>query len=121
MCGAENTNDILDALHRIYPEISVVLTKGEIGSEFIDKNGEKYSSGAIKCDVVDTTAAGDTFTGYFLHELFERMRPEDALLAASVASGISVTRKGASPSIPFSDEVRRYTKAHFRPQQNHRQ
>lgn len=119
MCETENTDGILNALHRIYPNISVVLTKGESGSEFIDKNGDKYSSGAIKCDVVDTTAAGDTFTGYFLHELFECMRPEKALLAASVASGISVTRKGASPSIPFSEEVRRYTKAHFRPQQNH--
>ena len=110
--GAGDNDEILNSLHRKYPNMSVLLTVGENGSAFIDKKGNKYYCDAITCDAVDTTAAGDTFTGYFLHDLFEHAKPDKALLTASVASGISVTRKGASPSIPFSKEVIRYSEEH---------
>lgn len=106
--GSDNEEDIIRILKSKYPNTSVVLTKGAKGACFIDAKGKRYYSDAIECDVVDTTAAGDTFTGYFLHELYINSDPEKALRIASVASGISVTQKGASPSIPSSQEVLKY-------------
>ena len=54
---------------------------------------------------MDTTAAGDTFTGFFLATLAEGESPEVALQRASKASAIAVTRPGASDSIPTLEEV----------------
>ena len=59
---------------------------------------------------VDTTAAGDTFTGYFFTELLSGADPESALRIASAASAIAVSRAGASPSIPTKDEVLAFLK-----------
>lgn len=105
LCGCEDENRIFDYLGNTYPGISVVLTKGEEGSSFLSKSGDRYYAQAASCDAVDTTAAGDTFTGYFLETLFQNCDPNCALQTASVASGISVTRKGASSSIPKLEEV----------------
>ena len=54
---------------------------------------------------VDTTAAGDTFTGYFLAGLTEGMPVPQALEMSAKASSIAVTRPGAVPSIPYRKEV----------------
>jgi ribokinase len=54
---------------------------------------------------VDTTAAGDTFTGFFFTTLFEGAAPEKALLLATAASSIAVSRAGAAVSIPTRAEV----------------
>ena len=57
------------------------------------------------CETVDTTAAGDTFTGYFLAGLIEGMPIPQILKMSAKASSIAVTREGAVPSIPYRDEV----------------
>ncbi len=114
LCAPEGSSDIPAALHSRYPNTAVLLTKGEDGSEFISRDGRRSAAAAIKCKAVDTTAAGDTHTGYFLHTFLAHGNPEQALKTASIASGISVTRKGASPSIPFAEEVRAYEKARCR-------
>lgn len=106
--GSDDTESIRSVLKETYPNTSVVLTKGAAGAWFIGANDETYYSEALPCSAVDTTAAGDTFTGYFLHELSRSDDPSEALRVASIASGISVTRKGASPSIPFRKEVCEY-------------
>jgi ribokinase len=54
---------------------------------------------------VDTTAAGDTFTGYFFTAVGNGKTPEEALRIATKASDITVTRKGAAESIPFAWEI----------------
>jgi len=105
LSGAYDEDDIIDNLKKRYPELLIVFTKGESGSVFVDKEGRRFKAEAITCDVVDTTAAGDTFTGYFLNELLHSNDPEKALHIASFASGISVTKKGASPSIPLFEDV----------------
>ena len=56
---------------------------------------------------VDTTAAGDTFTGYFIAGLAQGLALKDAMARASQAAAISVTRPGAAGSIPRQDEVER--------------
>ena len=59
-----------------------------------------------KVQAVDTTAAGDTFTGFFFAAMAEcNVSVEDALMRASKASSISVTRPGAAASIPTLNEV----------------
>ena len=105
LSGFESEMDILESLKKKYPNLSILLTKGENGSVFLDERGELFKSDAVQCKAVDTTAAGDTFSGYFLDEVFKSNDPQKALRIASVAASISVTRKGASSSIPFSGEV----------------
>lgn len=56
---------------------------------------------------VDTTAAGDTFTGYFIAAMIEGRSVSDALRMAAKASSIAVSRPGATPSIPTVDEVKK--------------
>ena len=87
-----------------YPELKVVLTLGKNGSVFVNVNQELRQA-AFKVDVVDTTAAGDTFLGYFVAELSKGTDYSQILKIASVASAITVSRKGAAPSIPNRSEV----------------
>lgn len=56
-------------------------------------------------EVADTTAAGDTFTGFFIGGLVQGMDAAAALEWAAKAAAIAVSRQGAAPSIPSRDEV----------------
>ncbi len=106
LTGSNDPLRIAEAIHKQYPGMNVLLTLGEEGSLFVDKSGEKFRCGIYETEAVDTTAAGDTFTGYFLTEYLSSGNAGTALETASVASGISVSRPGASQSIPFLSEVR---------------
>ena len=87
-----------------YPELKVILTLGKDGCVFVNANQELRQA-AFKVDVVDTTAAGDTFLGYFVAELSKGTDYSQILKIASAASAITVSRKGAAPSIPNKSEV----------------
>jgi ribokinase len=54
---------------------------------------------------VDTTAAGDTFTGFFIANYYKTCDPKESLRIASIASSLAVSRKGATCSIPNISEV----------------
>ena len=54
---------------------------------------------------MDTTAAGDTFTGYFIAAVIEDRSVQEALRMAAKASSIAVSRPGATASIPVRSEV----------------
>lgn len=95
----------LDLLQQRYPKSAIVLTLGSAGAVYRGPEGE-FSHGIYKVPVVDTTAAGDTFTGYFVTEIARGVDPKRALATASVASSIAVSRKGAAPSIPTLTEVK---------------
>lgn len=112
MAGCSDPDGILDALHARYPHLNVVLTLGGDGSVFQDKSGARFAGGIHKVEAVDTTAAGDTFTGFFLSELLHDGDAEKALQVAAVAAGIAVSRKGAEPSIPLMEEVKQVLKPH---------
>ena len=56
--------------------------------------------------VGDATAAGDTFTGFFLAAALGGETVAEALRLASAASSLAVSKKGASSSIPTIEEVR---------------
>jgi len=95
---------ILDTLGTKYPQATVVLTLG--GDGVTCRRGiETLSHPAYPVEAKDTTAAGDTFTGYFLAGLCRGAGLMDCLREASAASAIAVTRPGAAPSIPARTEV----------------
>ena len=54
---------------------------------------------------MDTTAAGDTYTGFFLAGVLGGREAEWAMRYAATAAAIAVTRPGAAPSIPSRQEV----------------
>lgn len=85
----------------------MVLTLGAGGAYFMAADGQRSYCPAAPCQCVDATAAGDTFTGYFLTEYLERGDAAEALGLAAAASAIAVSRKGASSSIPRREEVLR--------------
>lgn len=104
--GSSDPENAWEILHQKYPELSVVLTLGKDGSICYSKD-QVIRQEAMKVEAVDTTAAGDTFTGYFLASVMEGRELAACMERATIASGISVTREGAAPSIPSSDEVYR--------------
>lgn len=91
-------------LHGRWPKLRTVITLGSAGSvlctpdEIIHQRAETVS-------VVDTTAAGDTFTGYFLACLAKGLPYRVCMETAAKAAAVSVTRKGAAASIPYMAEL----------------
>jgi len=104
LTGKKDADEILTELRKKYPDAVFVLTLGSKGAVYDDKN-IRCRHGIYDVEVVDTTAAGDTFTGYFICEIMSGSSPEKALEIASKASSLAVSRKGAAPSIPMREEV----------------
>lgn len=102
--GEKEPEKIVSGILGKYPDSAVVLTLGKDGVVYADKN-VRERHGIYKVPVVDTTAAGDTFTGYFLAAIAEGLSVKEVLSRASRASSIAVSRKGAAPSIPLLKEV----------------
>ena len=102
--GKTQPEGMLDELLRRYPACHVVLTLGERGSVYADAT-QRIAQGIVSAHIVDTTAAGDTFTGYFIHALLQGKAIRQALKTAACASAITVSRPGAGRSIPAAEEV----------------
>lgn len=108
LAGTEAPEGIMEHMRKAYPQARVVLTLGKDGSWYFDRDTVLRQK-AYSVAAVDTTAAGDTFTGYFLSALLREMPVSQALDLASRASALAVTRRGAVPSIPTWDEVQAFT------------
>ena len=102
LCDTEKAS--LEQLAARFPHAMLVYTMGSRGAS-VYADGKTYHQDAIRVKAVDTTGAGDTFTGYFLAAIGEGMGIEDALLLATKAAAIGVTRPGAFVSIPARAEV----------------
>ena len=96
---------ILEQLCGRYPSARVCITLGKEGALFHSAETGTLRQKSYPVKAVDTTAAGDTFVGYFLHELTSGTPPAQALEFACRASAITVSRPGAIPSIPLREEV----------------
>lgn len=104
LSGKRDALDIVDSLLQKFPESNILLTLGKEGCIF--KNASLFvSHPSYKVKAVDTTAAGDTFTGYFLAMIARGGEVDKALQIASFAAALAVSREGASSSIPFLEEV----------------
>ncbi|GAO18134.1 hypothetical protein UVI_02036830 [Ustilaginoidea virens] len=88
---------------------NVIVTLGGRGVYYATRSGEKALVPALKANVVDTTAAGDTFVGSYALAVARGAESDfdihAAVLAANAASAITVSRKGAQVSIPWKDEL----------------
>ncbi len=110
LSGSEDPDRVLDAMEERYPDAHIVLTLGKRGSVY-RYHGMTVPQSAFPVEAVDTTGAGDTFTGYFLagFTAIEEEVTEEAIKKvmerASLASSITCTRKGAAPAIPTAAEV----------------
>lgn len=103
----EKEEDLLDAFIGRFPEMKIIMTLGSQGSVYKDKD-QLARQGAYRVKAVDTTAAGDTFTGYLFGGLLSGQPVEVAMDMASRASAMAVMTKGAAPSIPWRSEVERF-------------
>lgn len=102
--GEKEPEKILEKIKTLYPHAKIVLTLGGDGSVYQDETGI-YHQGIFKVKAVDTTAAGDTFTGYFISSILDGMPVQEGLELAAKASAIAVSRPGATASIPLREEV----------------
>jgi len=104
MTGETDFRRICRAMANRFPKAMTILTVGDQGVWFEDKNRLLHVK-AEKVKPVDTTAAGDTFIGYFVAEYTRGNDLESAVRFASRAAAICVTRPGAADSIPKRVEV----------------
>lgn len=102
--GKSDADEIVAELLSRYPGMRIVLTLGKHGAMYADDKARAFCE-IMPMPVQDTTAAGDTFTGYFFSSLMRGKTPGDALKVATAASAIAVSRMGAAPSIPTAKEV----------------
>lgn len=104
-CGSEVRHaQLAEKLQEKFNGATVVLTLGGEGSICIHENS-MFTQSAFKVSVADTTAAGDTFTGFFIGGLLSGKPVPEAMKEASAAAAIACSRPGAAPSIPTPDEV----------------
>jgi ribokinase len=104
LSGQTEPVEIADTILQRYPDCAVVLTLGKKGVLYKDAaTARRHGVYKVKC--IDTTGAGDTFTGYFISGIARGLELEEILKRASIASSIAVSRQGASVSIPNQEEV----------------
>ena len=83
---------------------NVIATLGREGAIWVNKDGSKVFK-VEDIEVVDTTAAGDTFNAAFAVGLSENMSIDEAIAFANKAARICVSRNGAQSSIPSRSEI----------------
>lgn len=105
-------NDIQDIeqaflkIFKVSPNIKIIATFGSKGVFYFDSNKKELKNfPALKTNVVDTTAAGDSFIGGFISQLALNKNIEEAINFGLKVASITVSRKGAQDSIPSYKEV----------------
>lgn len=83
---------------------TVLLTMGEHGVGIIDAQGSRFLP-AVSVQVVDTTAAGDTFVGALAVGIAYGLDIDAASMEAQTTAALTVTKLGAQTSIPSRAEV----------------
>lgn len=96
--------DVLKALTGKFKDTEIIMTVGESGS-YYGKNEKTIHVPITKTRAVDTTAAGDTFLGYYLASRINGFKVKESMGRASKASSITVSRPGAMDSIPMLREI----------------
>ncbi len=103
----DTREEMLSCILHKYPHLKLMLTLGSDGCMY--KDSDTIAQHPIfKVDTVDTTGAGDTFTGYFISSVEGGDDIYSALKLACAASAMAVRVKGASVSIPHMCEVKKF-------------
>lgn len=104
LAGSDDPGRIVDVLIAQGYGKEVVLTLGKRGVLYGDGT-RKFRYKIFSVPVIDSTGAGDTFTGFYLAGLARGLDTDTCLLYATAAAAICVTRSGAAASIPNWDET----------------
>ena len=102
--GSSQVEEMLDILSAKFPAAGIVLTLGAQGSVY-RRGQEEHRRAALKVEAVDTTAAGDTYTGYFLAGISSGKGIGESMELATRAAAVTVSRPGAAESIPLAEEI----------------
>ncbi|MBQ9009768.1 MAG: ribokinase [Clostridia bacterium] len=102
------TAEAADTLRQKYPGTSLIITYGAKGARYLGADGQDCWQPAVPVSPVDTTAAGDTFMGYFLAQWSQGADIARCLSVAAHASSLCILKPGAAPSIPEMAEVERF-------------
>ena len=105
--GRRESRAILQVLAERFPKTCVLLTMGSEGA-FCRAGDDTLYQPCFNVKPVDTTAAGDTFLGYFVAGLADSLPLKRSMERAAAAAAIAITRHGAVPSIPKYVEVERF-------------
>lgn len=108
LTGEKEPEKAWNKLHGQYRQLSLLITLGSRGSYAWQVCGgtvETARAGAVTVKAVDTTAAGDTYTGFFITGLTEGKPLRFCMEQASRAAAVAVTRPGAAESIPLKSEL----------------
>ncbi len=109
LSGSKQPEEMIGLLLERYPDMKIILTLGEKGAIYQDRNF-RYQQPVYFVNAKDTTVAGDMFTGYVISEVAEGKDLKEALEIASKAAAITVSRNGAGCSIPSMEEIMNYYK-----------
>ena len=103
---AEQLSQSLDVNLAQVPVAEMVVTLGGDGARYIKATaGTDILIPALKVEAVDTTGAGDTFTGYLVAGLDRGWSMEQSLRRANHAAALMVTRVGTADVIPDLKEI----------------
>ena len=107
---AQDADALLRALAARFPAAQLVLTLGEKGAAY-QSGGARLYQRAYPVTAADTTAAGDTFTGFFLAAMARNLPPKTCLRCAALAAALAVSRPGAADSIPTWAQMKAFGEA----------
>ena len=85
----------------------LIVTLGSKGSLYINKEKSMFKK-AYKVEAVDTTAAGDSYTGALAVALSQDKGMEEAMDFASKVGALSVLKEGAQSSLPTLEDVENF-------------
>jgi ribokinase len=91
---------------------NVILKRGSEGALIASANGTRHWVEAFSVNAIDTTAAGDAFNGAFAVAWMLRKSVEECAYYAAAAAALSVTRRGAQPSLPSEKELHDFLSSH---------
>ena len=100
LAGAYSIEAAFSQLKKRYPTVRLIMTLGADGL-WASYQQQDYSLPAFPAELVDSTAAGDTFAGYYAASILNYRDFEAALVLGSRAAALAVNRAGAAPSIPY--------------------
>jgi len=92
---------------------NVILKLGHRGCYLALNDGTRVAVPGYQVKAVDTTAAGDAFNGAFASSLIHGNAPMASARWACAVAAVSVTRRGAQPSMPTRAEVREFLESRF--------